>query len=97
MAGTKVGSKIIETAKRVGSAAKSVVSRVANGARNVFNKVKSFFVGGELWCQPLSWMEIKINAVHSVNIGTTQQISISDHKTQSTEFGSLKLLQNVFA
>ena len=39
MAGTKVGSKIIETAKRVGSAAKSVVSRVANGARNVFNKV----------------------------------------------------------
>ena len=45
MAGTKVGSKIIETAKRVGSAAKSVVSRVANGARNVFNKVKSFFRG----------------------------------------------------
>lgn len=43
MAGTKVGSKIIETAKRVGSAAKSVVSRVANGTRNVFNKVKSFF------------------------------------------------------
>lgn len=44
MAGTKVGSKIIETAKRVGSVAKSVVSRVANGARNVFNKVKSFLV-----------------------------------------------------
>lgn len=39
----------------------------------------------------------KNNAVHSVNIGTTQQISISDHKTQRTEFGSLKLLQNVFA
>ena len=70
MAGTKVGSKIIETAKRVGSAAKSVVSRVANGARNVFNKV-SFLCGGKLWCHPLSWMEIKINAVHSVNIDTT--------------------------
>ena len=71
MAGTKVGSKIIETAKRVGSAAKSVVSRVANGAGNVFNKVKSFLCGGKLWCHPLSWMEIKINAVHSVNIDTT--------------------------
>ena len=71
MAGTKVGSKIIETAKRVGSAAKSVVSRVANGARNVFNNVKSFLCGGKLWCHPLSWMEIKINAVHSVNIDTT--------------------------
>lgn len=71
MAGTKVGSKIIETAKRVGSAAKSVVSRVANGARNVFNKVKSFLCGGKLWCHHLSWMEIKINAVHSVNIDTT--------------------------
>ena len=68
-----------------------------NRAKNIVDQVRSFLGDGRLWWQLLNWMEIKINAVHSVNIGTTQQISISDHKTQSTEFGSLKLLQNVFA
>lgn len=68
-----------------------------NRAKNIVDQVRSFLGNGRLWWQLLNWMEIKINAVHFVNIGTTQQISISDHKTQSTEFGSLKLLQNVFA
>lgn len=67
-----------------------------NRAKNIVDQVRSFLGNGRLWWQLLNWMEIKINAVHSVNIGTTQQISISDHKTQSTEFGSLKLLQDVF-
>ena len=68
-----------------------------NRAKILSIKWENFLGDGKLWWQPLNWMEIKINAVHSVNIGMTQQISISDHKTQSTEFGSLKLLQNVFA
>lgn len=47
MAGTTVGSKIVETAKKVGSAAKSVVSKVASTAKSVGKRIcsgiKSFF------------------------------------------------------
>lgn len=41
MAGTTVGSKIIETAKKVGSAAKSVVSKAVSTVRSVGSKIKS--------------------------------------------------------
>lgn len=41
MAGTTVGSKIIETAKKVGSAAKSVVSKAVSAVRSVGSKIKS--------------------------------------------------------
>lgn len=41
MAGTAVGSKIVETAKKIGSAAKSVVSRAINTVRSVGNAIKS--------------------------------------------------------
>lgn len=41
MTGTTVGSKIVETAKRVGSAAKSVVSKVTSTVRSVGSKIKS--------------------------------------------------------
>ncbi len=41
MAGTAVGSKIVETAKKVSSAAKSFVSKVSNTVRSIGSKIKS--------------------------------------------------------
>lgn len=41
MAGTAVGNKIVETAKKVSSAAKSVVSKVTNTVKSIGSKVKS--------------------------------------------------------
>lgn len=41
MAGSTIGSKIVETAKKIGSAAKSVVSKVASTVKSVGSKIKS--------------------------------------------------------